>query len=72
MVNKGSSFVDFVIPRPRTYARTQQSLSPLWTAIIYTYNYTACIDYFIIILILTIHHSTHFSFLQITSSLLSI
>ena len=34
MVNKGSSFADFVRFRPYTYARTQQSLPPLWAAII--------------------------------------
>ena len=34
MVNKGSSFADFVRFRPYTYARTQQSLPPLWVAII--------------------------------------
>ena len=33
MVNKGSSFTDFVRYRPHTYARTQQSLPPLWAAI---------------------------------------
>ena len=36
----------------------------------YTYNHTACIDYFIIILIFTSHYSTRFPFLQTTSSLL--
>ena len=38
--------------------------------ITYTYNYTVCIDYFIVILIFTIHYGTCFSFLQVTSSLL--
>ena len=33
----------------------------------YTYNYTAYIDYFIIILIFTTHYITRFSFLQATS-----
>ena len=33
MVNKGSSFADFVRFRPHTYARTQQYLPPLWAAI---------------------------------------
>ena len=30
MVKKGSSFADFVRFHPHTYARTQQSLPPLW------------------------------------------
>ena len=34
--------------------------------ITYNYNHTACINYFIIILIFTTHYSTCFSFLQIT------
>ena len=34
MVNKSSTFVDFVRFRPNTYARTQQSLPSLWAAII--------------------------------------
>ena len=34
MVNKASSFAAFVRFRPYTYARTQQSLPPLWAAII--------------------------------------
>ena len=33
MVTKGSRFADFVRFRPHTYARTQQSLPPLWVAI---------------------------------------
>ena len=33
MVNKGSSLADVVIFRPHIYARTQQSLPPLWAAI---------------------------------------
>ena len=33
MDNKGSSFADFVRFRPHTYARTQQSLPPLWPAV---------------------------------------
>ena len=33
MVNKGSIFADFVRIRPYTYARTQQSLPPLWVTI---------------------------------------
>ena len=35
MVDKGSRFADFVIFRPNTYTLTQQSLPPLWAAIIY-------------------------------------
>ena len=38
MVNKGSSFPDFLRFRPNTYARTQQSLSPLWAADIRSWN----------------------------------
>ena len=38
--------------------------------ITYTYNYITCADYFIIVLIITIHCSTPFLFLKITSSLL--
>ena len=34
MVNKGSSFADFVRFRPNAYARIQQSLSPLLAAVI--------------------------------------
>ena len=33
MVNKGSSFADFVRFCPHTYARTEQFLPPLWAAI---------------------------------------
>ena len=33
MVNKGSSFADFVRFRPHTYARTEKPLPPLWAAI---------------------------------------
>ena len=33
MVNKCSRFADFVRFHPHTYACTQQSLQPLWTAI---------------------------------------
>ena len=33
MINKGSSFADFVRFRLQTYARTQQLLPPLWVAI---------------------------------------
>ena len=33
MVNKSSSFEDIARFRPHTYARTQQSPSPLWVAI---------------------------------------
>ena len=33
MLNKSSSFADFVRFCPHTYARTQQSLPPLWAAI---------------------------------------
>ena len=33
MVNKGPSFPDFVRFRLHNYARTQQSLPPLWAAI---------------------------------------
>ena len=33
LVNKGSNFEDFVRFRPHTYTRTQQSLPPLWAAI---------------------------------------
>ena len=33
MINKGSRLADFVRFRPHTYARTQQSLPPLWPAI---------------------------------------
>ena len=32
-MNKGSNFANFVRLRPHTYARTQQSLPPLWVAI---------------------------------------
>ena len=35
MVNKASSFADFVRFRRHTYARTQQSLPPVWAVIIY-------------------------------------
>ena len=35
MVNKGSSFVDFVRFRSYIYARTPQSLPPLWVVISY-------------------------------------
>ena len=34
MANMGSSLTDFVRFRPHTYARTQQSLPPLWESII--------------------------------------
>ena len=34
MINKDSSFADFVRFRPYTYTRTQQSLQPLWAEII--------------------------------------
>ena len=37
--------------------------------ITYSYGYTAYIDYFIIILIFTIHYSTRLPFLQIASLL---
>ena len=33
MVNKGSSFADFMRFRPHTYSHTQQYLPPLWAAI---------------------------------------
>ena len=39
MVNKGSSFADFMRFRPHTYPRTQKSLPPLWAAIILLFNY---------------------------------
>ena len=32
MVNKGSNFADFVRFHLYTYARTQQSMPPLWAA----------------------------------------
>ena len=38
MVNKGSSFADFVRFRPHTHAHTQQSLPPLWAAINFYYE----------------------------------
>ena len=37
MVNKAPQFADFVKFRPHTYTRTQQSLAPLWSAIINNY-----------------------------------
>ena len=36
MVNKSSSFADFVRYRPHTYARTRQSLPPLWAATLHS------------------------------------
>ena len=33
LANKGSNFVDFVGFRPHVWARTEQSLPPLWTVI---------------------------------------
>ena len=38
MVNKGLHLADFVRFRSLTYTRTQQSLLPLWAAIIRNYN----------------------------------
>ena len=38
MVNKGSNSADFVRFRPHIYACTQQSLPPLWAAIINDYT----------------------------------
>ena len=35
MINKGSHFADFVRFRPHAYTRTEQSLPPLWVAIMY-------------------------------------
>ena len=40
MVNKGSSFGDFVRFRPHNYARTQQSLPSLWAAIMILISHT--------------------------------
>ena len=43
MLNKGSSFAYFVRFRPDSYARTQQSLPPLWAAT--NFNAESCYDF---------------------------
>ena len=46
MVNKGSSFADFMRFHPHTYACIEQYLPPLWAAIM-TQDQTYCFNYLI-------------------------